>query len=61
MALWEQILLGILALLVLLWVGPGIGSVMKRSREAPRDWRGVLVPVGLVILFVLLLISMVRN
>ncbi len=61
MALWEQILLGVVALLVLLWMGPGIGSAMKRSREAPRDWRAVLVPVGLVILFVLLLISMVRN
>ncbi|MDX9741698.1 MAG: hypothetical protein RBT81_11045 [Gammaproteobacteria bacterium] len=61
MALWEQILLGVLALLVLFWMGPGVKSAMERSREAPRDWRGVLIPVGMVVLFVLFLISMVRN
>ncbi len=61
MALWEQILLGVLALLVLFWMGPGARSAMERSRDAPRDWRGVLIPVGLVVLFVFLLISVVRN
>lgn len=62
MALWEQILVGVLALLVLMWAWPGARQAMQRSRDAQeRDWRGVLVPVGLVVLFVLLLISMVRN
>lgn len=62
MALWEQILVGALALLVLMWAWPGARRAMQRSREArDRDWRGVLVPVALVVLFVFLLISMVRN
>jgi hypothetical protein len=60
MALWEQILLGVLALIVLFWMGPGVKSAMERSRSAPRDWPGVLIPVGLVLLFVVFLIAMVR-
>ncbi|MDR2876587.1 MAG: hypothetical protein LBV36_00880 [Chromatiales bacterium] len=61
MALWEQILLGAVALLVLMWSWPGVQRAMQRSREAQeRDWRGVLVPIALVVLFVFLLISMVR-
>lgn len=62
MALWEQILVGVLALLVLLWFRPGIRAAMKQSREAEeKDWRGVLLPVGMVVLFVVLLISLVRG
>lgn len=62
MALWEQILVGVLVLLVLLWFRPGIREAMKRSREAEeRDWNAVLLPVGLVVLFVLLLIWSVRG
>lgn len=62
MALWEQILVGVLVLLVLLWFRPGIRESMKRSREAQeRDWNAVLLPVGLVVLFVLLLIWGVRR
>ena len=62
MALWEQILVGVLALLVLLWFLPGVGAAMKQSREAQsKDWRGALLPVAMVVLFVLLLISMVRG
>jgi hypothetical protein len=60
MALWEQILLGVLALLVLFWMGPGVKAALERSRDAPRDWQGVLIPLGLVLIFVLFLISMVR-
>lgn len=60
MALWEQILLGVLALLVLFWMGPGVKAALERSRAAPRDWQGVLIPLGLVLIFVLFLISMVR-
>lgn len=60
-SLWEQLLLGAVALLVLFWFLPGIRASAARSREAgPRDWRGVLVPIGLVVLLVVLLISLVR-
>ncbi len=62
MALWEQILVGMLVVLLLLWWRPGLRAALKQSREAKgRDWQGVLFPIGLVVLLVLLLISFVRG
>jgi hypothetical protein len=62
MALWEQILVGVLVLLLLLWFRPGIRAALRQSRDAKsRDWSGVIFPVGLVVLFVLLLIALVRG
>jgi hypothetical protein len=62
MALWEQILLGVLVVLVLLWFRPGVREALRQSREAKdRDWAGVLLPIGLVILFVVLLIALLRG
>lgn len=62
MALWEQLLIGVVVLLVLLWLRPGIKGALKRSREATeRDWSGALIPVAVVVLFVLLLVAMVRG
>ncbi len=61
MALWEKILLGVLVLVVVLWFRPGIKAALQRSREAEnKDWKGVLLPIGAVVLFVLLLIMLVR-
>ncbi|KAF0191510.1 MAG: hypothetical protein FD165_1844 [Gammaproteobacteria bacterium] len=58
---WEKILLGAAALLVLVWFMPGIKAAGTRSRQAgPRNWRGVLIPLGLVVLVVILLIALVR-
>ncbi len=60
MAWWETALLGALVLLVLLWVGPGAKQMFEQSREAKeKDWRGVLLPLGVVVLFILFLISLV--
>ena len=60
MATWEMILVGILVVLVLLWIRPGIKNVFEQSRQAEyKDWAGVLIPFGFVVLFVLLLIMMV--
>jgi hypothetical protein len=60
MAGWEMLLLGAVALLVLLWVAPGIKPLMEQSRQAEnRDWAGLLLPIALVILFVLFLIMLV--
>lgn len=62
MAVWEQILVGILVVLLLLWARPGIRAALKQGREAgERDWGGVLFAIGLVVLFVLLLIMLVRG
>jgi hypothetical protein len=57
---WEMVLIGAIAVLVILWVSPGIKSLLEQSRESKnRDWAGLLVPIALVILFVMLLIAMV--
>jgi hypothetical protein len=57
---WELVLTGIAAMLLVLWLRPGIRNAIERSRQATeRDWGAVLIPLGLVILFVVLLIALV--
>ena len=54
---WEALLVGALVALLLLWLGPGLRrSVAKTPRASAADWRGLLLPLGLVGLFVLLLV-----
>lgn len=55
MSTWEQVLVGALGLLVLVWVLPGIKPMLKKSEEAPKDWAGLLLPIGLVVAFVIFL------
>ncbi len=60
MASWEKILTGILVLMVLLWFRPGIKAIFKHSQQAQeKDWKGVLIPIGLVVLFVIFLLYMI--
>ena len=60
--LWEKLLLGVGVILIILWFRPGIKATWKRSQEAKdKDWKGLLMPIGMVVLFVLLLIVMVRS
>lgn len=60
--LFEKILVGVLALLLLLWFRPGLKASMEQSRQAEhKDWKGVLVPIAVVVVFVMLLISLVRG
>jgi predicted MFS family arabinose efflux permease len=62
MAWWQQAVLALVVVLVLWWTLPGVKAALERSRRAERkDWRGVLLPVGLVVVFVLLLIALVRG
>ena len=57
MDLWEQILLGIAALLVLFFWGPAASRLLRASPKADtRQWMSALVPLGLVLLFVLFLL-----
>jgi hypothetical protein len=54
-----MVLVGALVVLVLFWIGPGIKPMLEQSRQAEKDWAGLLLPIIAVILFVILLISMV--
>jgi hypothetical protein len=56
---WESLLLGAMVLLVVFWLGPGIKASIEQSRNAKSDWTGLLVPIGLVVLFVIFLIAMI--
>lgn len=62
MGLFEQILVGILVVGVLLFLWPGAKAAMKKSREAENpDWASALVPIGIVVLFIVFLIIIARN
>lgn len=57
----ELVLLGALLLVVMLWFGRGLGVIFQESREAPKDWPGLILPLAGVVLFVLLLFSIAAN
>ncbi len=56
---WENILLGVMVLLVILWFRPGIKASWRQSQNAESDWAGLLLPLGLVVLFVIFLMMVV--
>jgi len=58
MALWEQLLLGVGGVVLILFLWPGIKRAMEESKQAEKDWPGVLIPLGVVVLFVLALIAL---
>ena len=58
-AIWEKLLLGVLALLVILWFSPGVNKMMGVSRDAKSDWIGLAIPIAMVSLFVFLLILII--
>ncbi|MGD8742994.1 MAG: hypothetical protein PVH46_06165 [Granulosicoccaceae bacterium] len=59
---WEMLLLGAVVIIVLLWMGPGISQTFKQSQQTEkRDWAGFLLPIGVMVLFVIVLIMLARN
>lgn len=61
MQLWEQILLAIMGLGILLLFWPGVKQVIRESEEASeRDWAGFLIPIALVVALVVLMIYLSR-
>ena len=61
METWEQILLGAFAILLIFWFRPGIKAALEQSRQAEKDWKGALIPIGAVVLFIVLLIALARS
>lgn len=56
---WEVLLVGVLVALLLLWFAPGVKASVKESPKATgEDWKGVVVPLGFVIVFVMLLVAL---
>lgn len=55
----EKILVGIVVVLLILWMRPGIKQSFEKSKQATKeDWRNLLLPLILVIAFVVFLISL---
>ena len=62
MALWEQILLGMGGVLLFFFFWPGAKAALQRSKEAENpDWQGALLPIGVVVLFVIVLIVLAKS
>jgi len=62
MGFWEQILLGIGAVVLLFLFWPGAKAALEKSRQAENpDWKGALLPIAAVVAFVILLIIMTRS
>lgn len=62
MAAWEQVLLGIGGVLILLFFWPGAKAAMEKSRKAENpDWAGVFIPVTAVVIFIVLLVMFARS
>ncbi len=57
MELWEAILAGVLVLAVLFFFGPGAKRAAEKAPKAQaEDWKAVLVPLLLVVVFVVFMI-----
>ncbi|MCH7696365.1 MAG: hypothetical protein IIB73_08745 [Proteobacteria bacterium] len=62
MAVWEQVLMGMGAFLILFLFWPGVKQVMQRSKQVENpDWQSALLPIGVVVLFVVLLIMLAKS
>jgi hypothetical protein len=62
MELWEQLLLGALGLGLVFLFRPGIKQALEESKNAENpDWKGALVPIGMVVGFVILMILLARG
>lgn len=59
MSTLEMVILGALVVLLLFGMNPGFKAALARSKQAPADWQGMVLPLGLVVGFVLFLIMMV--
>lgn len=56
---WESLLLGVMVILIIFWMRPGIKASIEQSKSADSDWGSVLLPLGLVVMFVIFLVAMI--
>lgn len=54
---WEKFVIGAFIVIALFWFFPGIKPTLEQSKDAPKDWKGVLIPIALVVIFIIFLIS----
>ncbi|MEX2523837.1 MAG: hypothetical protein WD750_02680 [Gammaproteobacteria bacterium] len=48
--------------MILFFFWPGAKAAMEKSRRAENpDWKGALLPIGAVVLFIIVLIMLLRN
>lgn len=59
LSVWENVFLGVMALGLIFWMGPGIKSSMEQSKNVSSDWLGAAIPLIAVVVFVVFLITMV--
>jgi hypothetical protein len=55
-SIWETLVIGMIALLAIFWFSPGIKAALERGKQVQADWPAVLIPLGVVALFVFFLI-----
>ena len=57
---WMQILSAIALVLMIVYLLPRAKEMMKASAEVEnKDWKGVLIPIAGVVLFIVFLVSLV--
>lgn len=49
---WEQLLLGVIAVVLLIWFVPGVKAKLEQSKQAETDWPGLLIPIAAVVALV---------
>lgn len=60
--MWEQVMLGIAAFAIVFFFWPGAKKAIEQSKQAENpDWKGALIPIGMVILFVVFLVVMAKS
>ena len=59
LATWEKLLLGVIGLLVLLWLSPGVKAMIAQNRDAKKNWPAVLIPAAVVVVLVIILLNLV--
>lgn len=60
LTMWENVLLGAMAIAVVFWMKPGITAALERSKTAQTDWPAVLIPLAAIVIFIIFLIAMVK-